>query len=90
MTTATQPQTAHSLRAITYHVPSETDTDVLYDVTVTDAGWSCTCKAGKYPKTRGHCWHLKAARSGLHVGKPRIRAMLLPRPAVAVDLWRAD
>ena len=73
-----ETRTPYQLVSISYHVPSATEPGVIYTVTVTDDRWVCDCEASKWPKTRGCCWHLKAAKSGLYVGKPHVRARVLP------------
>ena len=82
MAPTVETATPYTLKAITYHVPSDSEPGLIHDVTVTDDRWSCDCKAGEFPKTRGHCWHIKSARNGLHVGKPRVRIQPVP-PAPA-------
>ena len=69
--------TPYEIRSITYKVESASLPGVVYTVTVDENGWTCSCKAGEFTKTRGRCWHLKAAQNG-ELGKPRMRVCPLP------------
>lgn len=79
MVTLATPQAEYQIRSITYSVESASLPGVTYLVMVTDAGWSCSCKASEFSKTRGRCWHIKAAQAGELPGKPKVR-LGLARP----------
>jgi hypothetical protein len=68
MTAPSVPQ-ATAIRSIEYTAPSATTEGQTYRVTCTEAGWSCTCKAGSF---RRPCWHVRAAKTRL-LGKPVVR-----------------
>jgi hypothetical protein len=68
----------YQIRSITYTVESASVPGVTYLVLVTEDGWSCSCKASEYSKTRGKCWHIKQAQAGELLGKPRVRVGVVP------------
>lgn len=79
MTILDTPSGPYRLLSVTYKVESASTPGHLYAVSVTDDGWTCSCKASQYTKTRGKCWHLKAARDGQVIGKPTVRLTSVPR-----------
>ena len=72
MVTIATPTQEYQIKRIVYTVESASTPGVTYTVQVDDDGWSCSCKASQYTKTRGKCWHLKAALAGELPGKPRV------------------
>ena len=70
MVAVTESKIPYQITSISYAVPSAIEAGVTYIVTVTDAGTTCTCKAGTYSRP---CGHVKAVRAGAITSKPRVR-----------------
>jgi hypothetical protein len=78
--TVATPSQEYQIRSIRYRIESASVPGQVYEVTVTEDGWSCSCKASEFTKTRGKCWHLRAAQAGELPGKPRVRVGVAPSP----------
>ena len=79
------PTAQHTIRSITYAVPSATQRGSTYTVSVdpADGRLRCTCPA------RRQCWHQKAVIAGA-AGKPRVRVTLKPVRTVAPSHFSVD
>ena len=90
--TSCNPQTKTITKSIRYPVPSATRPEIKHTVTedVETGARHCNCEASGHPKTRGTCWHIKAAASGLI--KPVVRISQRPaRPEIREALrWTAS
>jgi hypothetical protein len=86
--TSTNLQTQTITKSIRYPVPSATRPEIKHTVSEdpTTGERTCNCEANDHPKTRGRCWHIKAAASGLI--KPVVRCTVrpTPEPTVAPDV----
>ena len=72
MVAALSPITPYEIRSIVYTVSSASEPATSHLVSVSETGWTCSCKDFQY---RGHqrpCKHVRVAREG-QAGKPVVR-----------------